>query len=276
MLTKTKIEYGDMSWNFYLGCLHKPQGVCPVPSCWAEGMYKRYSAAVAKRQGIILPTFHNPYLIPERLLDPLKRKKTARILVNFMGDLFGDWVNPDMVVTGIEDVDRGCSLNWWVRNIVSLRPHHTFLFLTKSPQNYSKWGQFPHNAWLGATAWDADSLSEAAFHLSEAPARNTWLSLEPLLGAVNTNLLTRVKWIVVGAQSNPKKLPDWAWVRDIINAADNVGIPVWLKNNLGAPKLCFNGQPPFYKRNKSGMWDLRQELPEVSLQHGGNYSKKRG
>ncbi len=103
-LARTGIEYArsddgkpGYGWNFYSGCLHQPQGKCPVGHCWAEGMWKRHMGAAAKK-GITLPDFHHPHLIPERLLLPLAVKKPSRILVNFVGDLFGDWVDPEMQV----------------------------------------------------------------------------------------------------------------------------------------------------------------------------------
>ena len=38
--------------------------------------------------------------------------------------------------------------------------------------------------------------------------------------------------IIIGAQTKPDKQPEAEWVRGIIKAADEVRIPVFLKNNL--------------------------------------------
>ena len=89
MLTKTNIEYGEKNWNFYPGCLHwKNPEICPVgEKCWAK----------TTTEGRMQESFE-PHLIPENLLDPLRRKKPTRILVNFRGDLMGGWVDPEQKV----------------------------------------------------------------------------------------------------------------------------------------------------------------------------------
>lgn len=261
-LGKTGIEYGDRGWNFYPGCLHKPQGVCPVPHCWAEGMAKRQQQE-----------FHQPHLVPELLLAPLRVKKPSVILVNFMGDLMGDWVDPDMKIqqelpSGVASVR--ISLKGSVFTTMKVCPQHRFLFLTKSPENYAKWGAWPENAWLGASVWNQDSFIDAIYHpnggLRYLKAKHKWLSIEPLLGEIKaqTQHLKGFSWIVIGGQANPKKLPDWDWVSEIIMTADKAGIPVFLKNNLSLPKISVDGGIPFYKRIGGGTlntMELRQEVP---------------
>ena len=136
-MNKTGIEYGDYGWNFYPGCLHKPQGICKVANCWAEGATKRQCK-----------DFHNPRLIPEKLLDPLSLKKPSRILVNFMGDLFGDWVDPDKKVHTLMPSGKAfisMSLKGWVFTTIEQCPQHTFLFLTKNPAGLLPWSPFPDN-----------------------------------------------------------------------------------------------------------------------------------
>ena len=93
-LSTTKIEYGQFNWQIYRGCLNKPEGFCPVPRCWME--------RVAARQGW---DFHAPEFLRDHLLDPIRRQKPARLLVNFAGDLFGDWVDPKLVVPGVWMLD---------------------------------------------------------------------------------------------------------------------------------------------------------------------------
>ncbi len=249
-LTKTGIEYGELAWNFYPGCLHKPQGICPVPRCWAEGMSKR------QRED-----FHKPHLIAERLLDPLKRQKPARILVDFMGDLFGDWVNPEQTNLDNDNlIPAGVSLREHIIRVATLCPQHTFIFLTKAPLNYQKWGRFPDNCWLGATVWDNESHFKASSSLMQSKAKHKWLSIEPFLGEINPHSLLKVDWIVIGAQTQPSRMPELAWVKEIVEAADDAGIPIFLKNNL---KPLFEG-----KEELSWMvgWlnkpsELRQEVP---------------
>ena len=259
-LSKTGIEYGDLNWNLYPGCLHKPQGICPVPYCWAEGMSKRH------RQD-----FHQPHLIPELLLAPLSIKKPSVILVNFMGDLFGDWVNPEMEVNPSDEgpIPAGKTLKEVVFDVVRLCPQHQFLFLTKVPWNYKRWGDFPDNAWLGATVTNMEALVKALYSLTEVKSGKCWLSIEPMYGpivpAVWPAEWDEMGWVVIGSQSNPVLYPRVWWVEDMVWACIKAHIPVWLKNNLVKalpPAIPF--YVPSKKVPKTYKFEMvyRQEMPK--------------
>lgn len=226
-LTDTKIEYLDFCWNFYPGCLHSEQGLCPMKRCWARGM-SRFKD----------PSF-TPHLTPEKLLEPLERKKPARIGVNFMGDLFGDWVNPeDKVIIQQNGDSHSASLKEWVFWTIKQCPQHTFVFLTKNPSGLAKWSPFPANAWVGVSACDATMTYDA---LSDAG----------------------ISWVIIGQQTpaRTKTAPDVEWISEIVEAADTAAIPVYLKDNL---KILLPINPLFRKKDTpdwATSWDLRQEFP---------------
>lgn len=241
-LNKTGIEYGDLNWNFYPGCLHKPQSRCPLPNCWAEAMWKRRVAAAAKK-GIVLHDFHHPALIPELLLSPLSVKKPSTILVNFMGDLMGNWVDPEQWVSLQEPTtifSEGIILKDAVFDVLHRCPQHRFLFLTKNPEGYKRWGDFPDNAWLGVSVCNVSMMGNTLESLSILHVSHKWLSIEPLLdwrlaGTTWSAAWMKdagISWVVLGAQSQPTFMPDLAWVEEIVTACDRAGIRVWLKNNL--------------------------------------------
>ena len=240
-LTKTGIEYGDYAWNFYPGCLH------------------------------------NPYLIPERLLAPLSVKKPARILVNFMGDLFGDWVNPFMINQNLPPNSpiTGClSLMDWVKCIIRKCPQHTFIFLTKQPQNLLRWSPFPKNAYVGVSVTSNGGMTIAMTHLASIKASVRFISFEPLQGAIGMNdhmgMKGVVDWVIVGQQTPVKAstTPRIEWVREIVEAADKASVPVFLKDNL---KALLDADRTIYPMTHryirdaigSGEWTLRQEYPAM-------------
>ncbi len=236
------IEYLTHIWTPYSGCRHKQTGICVVPHCWAEAITKRFPGHY--------PNGFEPTFYPEAFQSPLYLKKPARIGVCFMGDLFGDWVNPEERFITEKGIG---SLKEIILDVVDSSPQHTFLFLTKAPWNLLKWSPFPDNAWVGVSVWDQNSIENALGHLSLIEAKTKFLSIEPLLGPPGANTWEGVlqqhgiKWLIIGSQTSPKKLPEWAWVKDIIVAADKAGIPVWEKNNL----------KPLLGNNL-----IRQELPE--------------
>ena len=270
-LAHTGIEYArgpdgrpGYGWNFYPGCLHKQQGICPVTACWAEGMSKR------QRQD-----FHNPQLKPELLLAPLSIRKPSRILVNFMGDLGGDWVDPNMAVApDYESGYLGSSLKETVFKVIRARPEHTFLFLTKNPQAWQRWKQWPDNAWVGATVCNQEMLIDALQSLHAMHARHKWLSIEPLFEALNGGECegkrldglkgAGIDWIVIGGQTRPNVMPEIEWVKEIVEAADQAGVKVWLKDNLWG-MLTDNDFTPAGSKDHdlyfAEMTQLRQERP---------------
>jgi protein gp37 len=237
-MQKSKIEYLTHSWNFYTGCNHWKTGVCAVgENCWAKCLADR---------------FHRPFeptLHPELLLDPLRLKKPGRIGVCFTGDLFGDWVDPNQSILQYFDPVKSVygrvidefdgSLKSGIFDVIKISPQHQFFFLTKALENIQKWGEFPDNAWVGATVWNGESLAHTNWYMAHALAKNRWLSIEPLMGPlpiidVLPELLKvdGIKWIVIGGWSHSKIQPKIEWVREIVAAADKAGIPVFLKENL--------------------------------------------
>lgn len=262
-MSKTKIEYLTHCWNFYTGCLHLQNGVCPVgENCWAYTMAQRFN------KGDFKPRLH-----PELLLDPLKLKKPSRIGVCFTGDLFGDWVDPEKTVEPFRVGDILFNPNGNLRkavfDVIEIEKQSQFFFLTKAPENIQKWGTFPDNAWVGASATNSQSWDIAFHALQKTDAKNKWLSFEPLceyLPMESTDLVG-ISWIVIGGQSGRHPImPKIEWIREIIDAADKAGIPVFLKNNLRSlliPEDCHKPNALmddiFWTSDKAKM---RQELPE--------------
>ena len=232
-LSKSGIEYLDYVWNFYSGCHNKKLGICQVQNCWAE--------AITKRMKHNYPNGFEPTFYPEAFTSPLHLKKPSTIGCAFMGDLFGDWVKPDMKIESMLPsgfASLAMSLKGWIFTTLEQCPQHTFLFLTKCPWNLPKWGRFPDNCWVGVTATDEDMLRVAITHLAKIEAKIKYLSFEPLLGwgdfykTALSGWLTLVDWVIIGAQTKPTVYPKIEWVREIVQAADKAGIPVFLKNNL--------------------------------------------
>lgn len=236
-LTPSKIEYFQLNWDFFPGCRHYEQGKCPMKRCWARGC-SRFKD----------PTF-TPYLIPELLPAPLHRKKPAIIGVNFMGDLGGDWVNPEEKISLIyKNTNCSDSYRWsqtlqeWVFHVCRECPQHTFLFLTKNPEAWQKWGKWPDNCRVGATICNVRMFHTAIHALVQVEAQHKWLSIEPYLSPlrINRNLLpglfraAGIDWIVIGQQTpaRTKTTPRVEDIRELVEAADCVGSAVWLKDNL--------------------------------------------
>lgn len=80
MATATAIEWTEETWNPVTGCSKVSAGCA---NCYAETMAKRLQAmrALGYANGFELT------LMPERLNQPMRKKKPTRFFVNSMSDL---------------------------------------------------------------------------------------------------------------------------------------------------------------------------------------------
>jgi protein gp37 len=178
-MANTGIEYGQVAWNPVTGCT-KISEACQ--NCWAERMSKR----LAGRCGYDKDEPFKVTLHPDRLDQPLKWKKPRTVLVSFMGDLFHE----DVPTTFIDQV----------LEIIASCPQHTFLALTKRPENLEHkiygtttdnpfrqlgGGDYLANLWLGVTAENQARADERIPILLQIPAAKRFVSVEPMLGPVD-------------------------------------------------------------------------------------------
>jgi len=205
------------------------------------------------------------------------------IFVCDMGDLFGVGVPEQWTEKVLDEI-------WGNKG------YDRFYILTKQAQRLPEFSPFPDNAWVGVTATSCKMLLDALWELQDIQAKVKYLSLEPLLDWTHSekepndhigyiaDWIRRagINWLIIGACTgtlnemqalrlrNPElsvKLlggnkwtaqPRIEWVREIVEAADQAGIPVFLKENI-VPLIAGKGTPEglFYK----DCW-LRQEMPE--------------
>ena len=87
-------------------------------------------------------------------------------------------------------------------------PQHTFLFLTKQPQNLIKWSPFPPHCYVGVTATNPDMFANAIYYLGGIEASVKYISAEPLLkslievGDIDKHLMRAgINWVIIGSAS---------------------------------------------------------------------------
>ncbi len=183
-MNKTKIEWCDYTIN-------PVKGLCPMACkdkqgkeyCYARRMYKRFG--------------WNPDIRwSSRAVDQLAEiKEPSRIFIGSTIELFGDWIK-----------------YWWLKTIFDmclLRPQHTFIFLTKKPENLIKWSPFPENCWVGVSVTNADMAFDAINCLDDVQANVRFLSFEPLLASrnlvqFNVRLKQSINWVIIGQQTPVK------------------------------------------------------------------------
>lgn len=240
-MSKTKIEWCDYTIN-------PVKGLCPMACdyCYARRMYKRFKWNTDMD--------FNPFWANEL------PKKPSKIFICSTIELFHD---------SILDKWRE-QIFGQIRTPFIQNQGHTFIFLTKQPQNLAKWSPFPNNCWVGVSATNASEVLMAVNYLfNHHQAKTQFLSIEPLL-SWDTSKYTfpytfassiskkDLDWIIIGQQTpvSKKTQPKIEWIQDIIESADKAKIPVFLKNNILGDTTFFS--LPF-----------RQELPHMEFKSGG-------
>lgn len=212
MATTTTIEWTEETWNPVTGCSKVSAGCA---NCYAETMARRLQAMGA--QG-----YDNGFdltLLPERLKQPLCKKKPTRFFVNSMSDLFHEDV-PDEFLDDVFAVMRQA-------------PQHTYQILTKRayrlPQYFGS-KTLPANIWLGVTVEDRESGIPRIDHLRKVNAAIRFLSVEPLLQDLGKIDLTGIHWVIVGGESGPNARPmHQGWVLSIKEQCEKYGCAFFFK-----------------------------------------------
>jgi protein gp37 len=268
----SNIEWTEKTWNPVVGCTPVSPGCL---NCYAATMARRLEA-MGQKDYQPKHELGTPYdsgtiriaevkngravftgdvrCLPDRLHEPLRRKKPTTWFVNSMSDLFHEAVPFDFI----------CQ----VFATMFSAPQHIFQVLTKRPERmreclshpdfretmlmHAGWGgpiEWPlPNVWLGASVEDQPRADERIPHLLRCPAAVQFLSCEPLLGAINFmnadgdgwrgGMRGAIHWVIVGGESGPNARPcDVAWIRSIVNQCKGSGVPCFVKQLGSVPRI---------------------------------------
>jgi protein gp37 len=244
----TKIEWASKVWNPVTGCTKI-----------SEGCKHCYAARIAGRKfpkgGFVDRDFSEVRCHPERLTQPSEWRKPQRVFVNSMSDLFHEDV-PFEFIFQVFAYMLPMASNKWAR--------HTFMILTKRPQRMA---EFIHwmtnrdglriewplkNIWLGVTAENQQTADERIPILLQIPAAVRFVSVEPMLGAVNlepylqypplhenykmtfgVNEFKGLDWIICGGETGPQKRPfKREWIADLYDQCKAAGVPFFDKKDV--------------------------------------------
>ncbi|MEX1198291.1 MAG: phage Gp37/Gp68 family protein [Pseudohongiellaceae bacterium] len=206
------IEWTEQTWNPVTGCTKVSPG---CKHCYAETMARRLQAMGA-------PGYDNGFglsLLPERLGQPLKRRRPTMYFVNSMSDLFQEGV-PDSFI------DQ-------VMNVIAATPRHTYQILTKRSDNMRRYFSsrpVPGNAWLGVSVEDRKYGKPRIPDLRSIDTNVRFLSVEPLLEALGTLDLSGIHWVIVGGESGAGARPmKEEWALSIRNQCLEAGVDFFFK-----------------------------------------------
>lgn len=269
------IEWTDATWNPITGCSVVSPG---CKHCYAMKLAGGRLQHHPTREGLTQPSKAGPVWTGEvrfnesMLLDPLHWRRPRKIFVCAHGDLFAE----------------GVPREWQDRVFaVMLKAHwHTYQVLTKRAaamreyvtelKESARWLQFGDpfhggeifdaamatfdavfaHIWLGVSAEDQGRAEERIPALLDTPAAKRFVSLEPLLGPIDLEMLCtgwyfvealngykyhdvdnsptqptgRLDWVIVGGESGRDARPmsvDWA--RSLREQCKRAGTPFFFK-----------------------------------------------
>ncbi len=212
MASKSKIEWTELTWNPVTGCTKISPG---CKHCYAETLARRLQkmGTCGYENGFELS------ILPNRLLEPVKRKKPTIWFVNSMSDLFHEKI-PFNFIDKVFDTIR-------------VVPHHCFQILTKRPDRMERYfanRTVPLNAWLGVSVENRKHGVPRIEVLHRIKANIRFLSVEPLLEDVGTIRLSGISWVIVGGESGPNARPmKPEWARSLRDQCGRSGVPFFFK-----------------------------------------------
>lgn len=212
MSNKTSIEWTEQTWNPTTGCTKISPG-CKF--CYAETMAKRLQAMKASgyENGFQLS------LMPNRLDQPIKRKKPTMYFVNSMSDLFHEEIP-------FEYLDQ-------VFSVISKTKQHIYQILTKRSarmREYFQSREVPNNVWLGVSVEDQVYGKPRIRDLQQIAAKVRFLSCEPLLENLGIIDLSGIHWVIAGGESGINARPmQEDWVVSLKNQCERSGVAFFFK-----------------------------------------------
>jgi protein gp37 len=174
------------------------------------------------------PNYKNGFkltLHPHMLFRPLSWKRPQMVFVNSMSDLFQEGV-PIEYIREVFAIMRQAS---W----------HQFQILTKRAERLEELGptlDWPKNVWMGVSV-ENEKYSFRIEHLRRTQAHIKFLSLEPLLGPLESLDLEGIDWVIVGGESGPRaRSIREKWVLDIRDQCQKASVPFFFKQWGGSNK----------------------------------------
>jgi protein gp37 len=223
MSDHTTIEWTDATWNPVRGCTKISPG---CKHCYAETFAERFRGVPGHpfEQGFDLR------LVPEKLEQPLQWKKSRRIFVNAMTDLFQDKIPPAYSARVGRVMERA---SWHLFQVLTKR-HERLLELLSGDLQWM--GSLP-NAWFGVSVEDRRYGVPRIDSLRRTPAGVRFLSIEPLLEDLGTLDLRGIDWVIVGGESGPRARPMQPdWVLSIRDQCRKQRVPFFFKQWGGVRK----------------------------------------
>lgn len=219
MAEVSKIEWTEATWNIATGCTKVSAG---CDNCYMD----RWAARAGRAHDVVQRTSPATFRAPLRWQAALEPGRRMLVFASSLTDWFH------------KDCDSFRDDAW---DIVRQCPDVAFQVLTKRHGRIAAnlpgdWGAGWDNVWLGVSVESGEWLRRARA-LNRVPAAVRFLSMEPLIGAVDTAELRAVLrdgigWVIVGGESGAQERVRPFHERhalDVVEACAAEGVPCFVK-----------------------------------------------
>jgi protein gp37 len=214
----SKIQWTDHTFNGVRGCSKVSDGCL---NCYAETMSHRNPKllGVWGEEGTRVMASESMWREPLRWERDAKASGVrARVFSYSLGDVF----ESPRKAENMKVVEAARTRLF--TSVIPSTPNLDWMLLTKRPENIrdmvpGSWlNAWPENAWIGTSVEDQRAAGDRIPRLLEVPASVRFLSMEPLLEAVDlAGLLAGIALVIVGGESGPgARVCDLAWFRKIV------------------------------------------------------------
>jgi protein gp37 len=200
-MNKTKIDWADYSWN-------PIKGLCPEACwyCYGRAIYKRFK-------------------LDERLEFHATRGDVAKMYRIHPSRIF--------ICSTIEMFHPKVETAWRDKIFYTIEkfPEHTFIILTKRPENIDR--PMPDNVWLGVSVTGFDDYARKG-PLMKKVAKVRFASYEPMLAALPVEFFHGLDWAILGRLTGHgrKHDPSPMSLEVYKSQIREMGVPLFMKNNL--------------------------------------------
>lgn len=232
MAKNSKIEWTDHTLNLWWGCSKVHTG---CKNCYAETLSKRYGNDIwgeDKSRKRIVSAFPD---LRKYQREAEKENKLVKIFCGSMMDIFEDekpLSNPTRHDEGWEIAHTSTLRHKFFEEIgQGFYDNLIFLFLTKRPCNIPLRENIPKNVWFGTSISNQITADVEGEHIRHEKLNyNLFLSIEPLVGPINSLNLDGIKWVICGGESGHNARPMHPdWVRYIRDQCKEANVPFFFK-----------------------------------------------
>lgn len=215
MAASSSIEWTDATWNPVTGCTRVSPG---CDHCYALTFAERFRGV----RGHYFERGFDLQLRPNMLQLPSRWRRSKLIFVNSMSDLFHKEITDSYIDQVFDQMES--------------TTHHVYQILTKRPRRLRSYalrrysgGRAPAHIWFGVSVENNDYAWRAAIlRLVNAGVR--FLSIEPMLGAVDRVSLEGIAWVIAGGESGRgHRAMDIEWVRGLRDRCTSSGVRFFFK-----------------------------------------------